>query len=1170
MKYITFLFVFFFFLNHSFAQKHQAKTLDHIKANKEKYGFTDQDIRDWIIQDNYTTKHNGVEHIYLQQTIQGIPIELSISNINITKEGKILNINNKFISTENKNINLSPSISSRNALNLALQHLNITLDESPRLIKEYNDVKQTATYQALPNAMEDIKSELHILYQGKQGIKLIWKLRIETQNPSFHIWTMYVDARNGEILGKKDNVIHCNFDHPHTASCSESHQHNIPVNLKKPVNKIANNNSFFAPDSYEVFPLRVESPNHGNREVLINPANPVASPFGWHDTNGAAGAEYTYTRGNNVLAQDDQNGNDGSGYRPEGGSSLDFIFTQDLAGQDPTTNAAAENLNSSITNLFVWNNLMHDVWYNYGFDEASGNFQINNYGNGGIGNDYVLADAQDGGGVNNANFSTPQDGVNGRMQMYMWSGTADVDFTVNSPASIAGSYNVRPGAFGDVGYNVTGELQIMDDGSAAPTEGCVTAGIPSFTGKIALIDRGECEFGKKCLDAENKGAIAVIICNNVAGDNIQMGAGADGGNVTIPCVMMSQADCATIRVEIPTVEITMDSSTEGFDKDGSLDNGIISHEYGHGISIRLAGGPGNSGCLGNAEQAGEGWSDFFSLVMTQKESDDRSTVRGIGTYATSTPTDATGIRTYPYATDMAVNPHTYSDIATEAVPHGVGSVFCAMIWDMYWDLVDAYGFDSDIYNGTGGNNIAMQLVIDGLKLQPCSPGFVDMRDAILQADKINNCGENHDLIWATFARRGLGYSAQQGSSASNTDGIEAFDLPPNNLPPDPLDLVVEKTSDVASADPGDVVTYTLTFSNTCDDLTDIEINDVLPADMTFVDGSATGGGTHSNGIITWPSITSLTAGSEFSYSYQATVNSDVEYSSMEIFSDDMENGVGEWQVSNVSNLSNWALISTAGGMRWFAEELEANALNIENQYLTLGPKLLNGITELSFLHKYDTEQNWDGGKVEISIDGANTWLDLGQYFTENGYNDYIEDSPGNAAFSGNSGTYITSRIDLTAFCGEEAYIRFNFYYDQSVDGRGWLVDDVVMTSGLAMLNRVEAITGGETKTAENCVRINGGETPTHNIEENNISASVYPNPNKGKAITLNIQSDNSLGDFEIKIFNAAGQLVFNENKSIHANTASFEILDQKLSAGLYTVQFAGKEFNIVEKFIVLN
>ncbi len=109
---------------------------------------------------------------------------------------------------------------------------------------------------------------------------------------------------------------------------------------------------------------------------------------------------------------------------------------------------------------------------------------------------------------------------------------------------------------------------------------------------------------------------------------------------------------------------------------------------------------------------------------------------------------------------------------------------------MTWAFIDEFGFDKNIYNGVGGNNIALQLVIDGLKLQSCSPGFIDGRDAILAAVEVSpyftTPEERADaacLVWTTFAARGLGFSASQGNRFSRTDQTEAFDLPPDNLNP---------------------------------------------------------------------------------------------------------------------------------------------------------------------------------------------------------------------------------------------------------------------------------------------------------------------------------------------------------------------------------------------------
>jgi hypothetical protein len=193
----------------------------------------------------------------------------------------------------------------------------------------------------------------------------------------------------------------------------------------------------------------------------------------------------------------------------------------------------------------------------------------------------------------------------------------------------------------------------------------------------------------------------------------------------------------------------------------------------------LTGGANNTGCLQNAEQMGEGWSDWFGLMITMEPGDTPTEGRGIGTYATGEPITGGGIRPRPYSTDFAINELTYADTNNGNIsqPHGIGSIWATMLWDLNWKLIDQYGFDPDVYNGTGGNNIAIQLVIDGLKLQACSPGFVDGRDAILMADEMANGGVNRCLIWTVFSTRGLGLSASQGSSNNRSDQTEAFDIP---------------------------------------------------------------------------------------------------------------------------------------------------------------------------------------------------------------------------------------------------------------------------------------------------------------------------------------------------------------------------------------------------------
>ena len=165
--------------------------------------------------------------------------------------------------------------------------------------------------------------------------------------------------------------------------------------------------------TYRVYEFPTESPVHGPHVMVNNPAIPAASPFGWHDVDGVEGAEFTITRGNNVHAyQDIDDDQLSSNDEPDGGEELIFDFAHDV---DAEPN---ESIEADVTNLFYANNLVHDITYLLGFDEASGNYQSNNYGNGGAGNDNVIAHALDGSGTNNANFGLSTDGNNGNMNMF--------------------------------------------------------------------------------------------------------------------------------------------------------------------------------------------------------------------------------------------------------------------------------------------------------------------------------------------------------------------------------------------------------------------------------------------------------------------------------------------------------------------------------------------------------------------------------------------------------------------------------------------------------------------------------------------------------------------------------------------------------------------------------
>ena len=578
-------------------------------------GYRAEDLSQLRVTDSYTDARTGVQHTWMRQQHLGVDIFNSEVAIHARANGELAHLTHRLAKDlGEKSLSAQPGIAPEAALGHVLAIDGVTA--SPPALVRHMPEKHRWEFTGDPSPFAEL-----VWISLENELRLAWNVNYLMPDGS-HWWNVRIDAMNGKELERNDWV----------ASCGPLHGDHASDAAPMPAPPAA-------PNDLRVLPLPVESPNHGARAIRNAPWTlaPNASPFGWYDDNGIAGADYTITRGNNVYACEDVNNDNVPGFSPSS-ATLDFDFPLNLANAPSTYQAA------SITNLFYACNMMHDVFYQYGFDEVSGNFQSNNYGNGGMGNDFVYADGQDGFGTNNGSFATPPDGQNGRMSIFNW--------TFTTP-----------------------------------------------------------------------------------------------------------------------------------NRDGCLDNGLVTHEYAHGISNRLVGGPSNANTLANQDQPGEGWSDYIALMMTMEPGDQGSDVRGLDTYLLNQPVTGNGIRPFPYTTNTALNNLTYANTNSSAMlpgAHGNGTMWCSVLWDMTWDLIAQYGFSADLYNGTAGNNIALHLVIEGMKYTPSSPGFVDARDGILVADQVLHGGVNQNLIWAAFAARGLGFSANQGNPYWRFDQVEAFDLPTTN------------------------------------------------------------------------------------------------------------------------------------------------------------------------------------------------------------------------------------------------------------------------------------------------------------------------------------------------------------------------------------------------------
>ena len=801
------------------------QALNYFAAQSLRQGLREADAASPSVTASYLDPATGLTHSYLRQRVNGLDVYGAVGDVHTDRTGKPVLMHQGFVADAARLApSAVPTLTPEQAITAAATGLRLPRPVGIRLVR---DARPADGLLFNNGGISEYDIPVRLMYLPVNGqLRLVWDVTIAQLDQQHH-YAARVDAHTGRLLDQSDYVISEEVSFQQlTARALGSRP--TPTTANTPAAAPANRGTLATPNSLTVFAAPTEAPSFGNRSTVpFSSINTAYSPYGWQvsDARAPAGtfpANYSrigqgvyLTRGNNVAAYDDSpstvsgNGNILSNTNsPDGGPTLDFDF--------PFSQPAGPraSLSAAITNLFYWNNLLHDVMMSKGFNEVSGNFQLLNPTGQGQAGDYVRAEAQDGSGRNNANMSTPVDGLSGRMQMYLFDSPIQASFAISSPSGLAGALNVVPAAFGPslnrFPQGLCGTVVAVNDGVSGNggLHGCASPYVnaAAVSGKIALIMRRGCSqlplggntgnFVEKVRKAQQNGAIMAIVIDSLSTGTayVSMG-GTDTVGIRIPAVFMNGVDGARLRQALqagtPVVGCATGSQP---DYDGSVDNGIIAHEFGHGIHTRLTGGPANSSCniasdgTSATQSMGEGWGDFFGLWMSTRPTDVGRSPRGIGTYASGQATTGGGIRLKPYTDNMTVNNHTYGVIGTGNYrqTHAIGEVWAATLWDLNWQFIYRYGYNPDLLAQTGGNNRFLRLVLEGCKLQVCNPSFLDGRDAILRADSLLNGAANSGVLWTMFARRGMGFSAVGGvrtNGIPTTTGIvAAFNLPPGVVP----------------------------------------------------------------------------------------------------------------------------------------------------------------------------------------------------------------------------------------------------------------------------------------------------------------------------------------------------------------------------------------------------
>jgi len=803
----------------------------------------------------------------------------------------------------------------------------------------------------------------------------------------------------------------------------------------------------------------------------------------------------TETLGNNVDAYTDLNAPDGLTFNDfratltappdeEAGTPGAFDRVYDI------TKSAIDSQGqqmAGITSLFYTINWMHDFWYDGGFTEAAGNGQNSNFGRGGEDRDAILAEAQDCAKCtpakrNNANMSTPSDGFNPKMQVFVWT---------NDKRSLkVGDLEADTGtaAFGKDSFTISAGVVLAEDGVVLPapagtvTDACTALSAP-VTGKIVLVDRGSCSAKLKALNVQTAGGVGIIIANNADGPAPGF---IDDASITTPLTVgvltVSKADGATIKAALTAGAVTAEMKRVlGAELEGTLDASVIAHEFGHYVHHRLT--ECNTTLCGAMS---EGWGDFSALLTIAREGDDLDKAYPMAIYSTqSQASDAVyfGIRRAPYSVNPAINGLTYKNMANEtpapttfpfngggpnAEVHNGGEVWASMLWEGYVALQKVPGAKFDDVR------LKMrQYVVAGLLLAPPEATPTETRDALLAA--VNAASpEDHAILAAAFARRGFGSCAisPDRDSVDFNGIVESFDVKGQAVPGN-VKMVEQAACDGDGVlDAGEISRVTVEVSNPGPvDLTGVQVKLTSTNPAIEVQESSIAIGA----VAAYGDITTVTFHVTLASSVSAPTAVDLQ---AEITSD---NGCGPLDIPlairvNTDDQAEASATDTfdAGGSPWTPDEgttqwshdrkapldgfWHGDDSGFPSDTSLTSPALIagDGAVTATWTQRYafegTVEEAFDGGVIEISTDEGETWADIST-IVDPGYNVTITDGPtsisGHMAFGATNEAFPDTEVKTldfgTSLAGKTFQLRFRVVSDPFSGAPGWDIDDLAFT-----------------------------------------------------------------------------------------------------------------------------
>lgn len=934
------------FLSDPTSKKRSVALTDFLRQNKGLIGATDGQIENLKLFADYKNPDGNLSFVEYTQEINGVPVFRGSIKAAYTRNGELMRVINNFapgldyagLSTDFKDAS--------DALKAAAKFINyeIPASELARDANRSNDLRSSFGQGEWSPTAEKI------YFPVEPGIAVpAWRVVISQPVRSYSV---IVDAASGELLWRKNM----------TEDQTQQSTYEVYTNSSAMIN-VADSPAPAAPTIF--------NPGDGAQGLPLPRTNVIRigneSPYTFNN-NGWINDALNTTDGNNVESGLDLTSPDGidSGTQVAGNPSRVFNSAWNPApgipgpGEEPSTEASRRG---AVIQQFYIMNLYHDELYRLGFTEQARNFQTNNFGRGGLGNDRISAEGQDSASTNNANFTTFPDGQRSKMQMFV--------FTAPTP-----------------------------------------------------------------------------------------------------------------------------------DRDGTTDAEIMIHEATHGTSNRLHSNA--EGLNSNMARAmGEGWSDFYAHCLLSEPSDPIAGTYPLSGYlllngfgAVGTANYYYGIRRFPKAIMSATggpqnrpfNPLTFADIDQTKINlndgafppmfgahisssadqvHAAGEVWSSALWEVRARFVQRLGWSV-------GNRKILQLVTDGMKLSPINPSFLQSRDAIIAAALGSTPTtvqlEDASDIWQGFAIRGMGVAASiqvQGNGDGGTRVTESFEKP--NLLQFPNFTLTDAGGDNDGiAEPNEPVVISVPLTNLFGQTASTVTADI-PGASSAVYGTIQNASTVTRTFnYTVPSGTACGALNTLSMNVNSSLGAKTFPLALPIGLKSITLQENFDSVSAPNLPAGWAVSTSGFGIPFVTSgsgpDSGPNSAFVANSNNT--PPNNTGSSELtspavavnsaaatvSFRNRFNLETGFDGGVLEISINGGGFQdiLAAGGTFLEGGYNGTINPntvSPiaGRQSWTGSTTGYITTTAQLPSSAnGQSIRLRWRLGSDASVAGTGWFVDSVLI------------------------------------------------------------------------------------------------------------------------------